>query len=341
MIAMSRTDETLYRQWIMLAHIPRYPRKITVPALKGILLGEGYTVDTRTVQRDLNKLSILFPLSNDAEGRKNYWYWIEEAAIRDLPGMDPVTALAFDMAESYLQPLLPQATLAILQPYFTRARDVLSKESDSLLRKWSSKVAVIERGFTLQKPEISAKVQQVIYQALLEEKPIKANYKPRYSETVKEYLIHPLGIVSRAGVIYLICTLWDYDDIKQLSLHRFTQAEIAEGEIKISPDFILNHYIENDQQFAYKIEEKAIHLKVLFDAQTAKHLAETVLAENQILTSQNDGRILLEAETMWTLELKWWLQGFGSNVEVLEPISVRDEFIAMSNSLSNIYNSNV
>jgi len=40
---------------------------------------------------------------------------------------------------------------------------------------------------------------------------------------------------------------------------------------------------------------------------------------------------------MWTLELKWWLQGFGSNVEVLEPISVRDEFIAMSNSLSSIY----
>ena len=51
---MSRSDETLYRQWVMLSRIPRYPRKVTVPELKSMLVGEGYTVDTRTVQRDLH-----------------------------------------------------------------------------------------------------------------------------------------------------------------------------------------------------------------------------------------------------------------------------------------------
>jgi len=63
---MSRSDETLYRQWVMLSRIPRYPRKITVPELKNILEGEGYTVNTRTVQRDLNKLSTSFPLSKSS-----------------------------------------------------------------------------------------------------------------------------------------------------------------------------------------------------------------------------------------------------------------------------------
>ena len=214
---MSRSDETLYRQWVMLTRIPRHPRKITVPALKSILLGEGYTVDTRTIQRDLNKLSISFPLSSDTEGRKNYWYWIPEAAIQDLPGMDPVTALAFEMAESYLKPLLPRATLDLLQPYFHRARKVLNAQSDTLLRKWPEKVAVIERGPVLQKPDINPDVQQVVYQALLEEKPIKASYQPRGAEQSKDYLMHPLGIVSRVGMIYLICTLWDYDDAKQFA----------------------------------------------------------------------------------------------------------------------------
>ena len=91
---MSRSDQTLYRQWVMLTRIPRYPKKISVSEIKEILNSEGYNVDTRTVQRDLNKLSISFPLSNDTEGRKNCWFWIEEASIQDLPGMDPVTALA-------------------------------------------------------------------------------------------------------------------------------------------------------------------------------------------------------------------------------------------------------
>lgn len=334
---MSRSDETLYRQWVMLTRIPRYPRKITVPDLKNILLGEGYTVDTRTIQRDLNKLSISFPLSNDTEGRKNYWYWIEEAAIQDLPGMDPVTALAFEMAESYLKPLLPQATLELLQPYFHRARDVLNEQSDSLLRKWPDKVAVIERGPVLQKPDINPDVQRVVYQALLEEKPIKATYRPRGAEQSKDYLMHPLGIVSRVGVIYLICTLWDYDDVKQFALHRFTHAEMIDGSINIQKTFSLTHYIEQDQQFAYKIEEKSIQLKVLFEASTAAHLSETPLTSNQTLTPQNDGRVLLEAEVMRTLELRWWLLGFGDDVEVIKPKSMRETFKNIASQLSNIY----
>jgi len=334
---MSRSDETLYRQWVMLTRIPRYPRKITVPALKDILLGEGYTVDTRTIQRDLNKLSISFPLSNDTEGRKNYWYWIEEAAIQDLPGMEPVTALAFEMAESYLKPLLPQATLELLQPYFHRARNVLNDQSDSLLRKWPNKVAVIERGPVLQKPTINPDVQRVVYQALLEEKPIKASYQPRGAERSKDYLMHPLGIVSRVGVIYLICTLWDYDDAKQFALHRFTHAEVADAPINIHNEFSLKHYIEKDQQFSYKLEDKPIQLKVLFDAKTAGHLAETPLSPSQKLTPQEDGRVLLEAEIMRTLELRWWLQGFGDNIEVLEPIAMRDKFIKTIASLQAIY----
>lgn len=334
---MSRSDETLYRQWVMLKHIPRYPRKITVPTLKNILLGEGYTVDTRTIQRDLNKLSISFPLSNDTEGRKNYWYWIEEAAIQDLPGMDPVTALAFEMAESYLTPLLPKATLDLLQPYFHRAGEVLNDHSESLLRKWPDKVAVIERGPILQKPDINPDVQRVVYQALLEEKTFEATYRPRGSEKIKAYLIHPLGIVSRVGVIYLICTLWNYNDVKQFALHRFTHAEITDNPVNIREHFSLTGYIEEDQQFAYKIEDEPIQLKVLFDAKTAGHLAETPLSANQVLTPQKDGRVLLEAEVIRTLELRWWLQGFGDNVEVLEPKSMLEKFKSITENLTKIY----
>ena len=336
---MSRSDETLYRQWVMLTRIPRYPRMITVPELKNILLGEGYTIDIRTIQRDLNKLSISFPLSNDTEGRKNYWYWIEEAAIQDLPGMDPVTALALEMAESYLTPLLPKATLGLLQPYFNRAGEVLNEHSESLLRKWPDKVAVIERGPVLQKPVISPDVQRIVYQALLEEKTFEATYRPRGSESTKDYLIHPLGIVSRMGAIYLVCTLWGYSDVKQFALHRFISARISDEPLKVVPHFSLQNYLEDDQQFSFPLADKPIQLKVLFDEQTASHLGETPLTDNQSLTVQSDGRILLEAELIDTLELRWWLQGFGDNVEILEPLAIRDKFRQLAEQLSVIYNS--
>lgn len=336
---MSRSDETLYRQWVMLSRIPRYPRKVTVPELKSILVGEGYTVDTRTVQRDLIKLSISFPLSNESSGRKNYWYWIEEAAVQDLPGMEPVTALAFEMAESYLKPLLPQATLDLIQPYFNRAKEVLGEHSESLLRSWPGKVEVIERGPVLHKPVIRHDVQDVIYQSLLEETAINAYYQARESETAKDYLMHPLGIVSRMGVLYLVCTLWDYRDIKQFALHRFISVEKSTKPYHSNKDFNLHTYTEDQHQFSYPTTQEPIQLKVLFEKNIAKHLAETPLSHAQQLTLQEDGRVLLEATITETLELKWWLQGFGDNIEVLEPIKMREKFKAVAAKLADLYSS--
>jgi len=323
---MSRSDETLYRQWVMLSRIPRHPRKITVAELKSALEGEGYSIDTRTVQRDLNKLSLSFPLSNDAQGRKQYWYWIEEASMQDLPGMEPVTALAFEMAESYLKPLLPQVTLDLIQPYFNRAKEVLGEHSESTLRKWPRKVAVIERGPELLKPTIKPEIQQLVYQSLLDEFAITATYQPRESESNKEYLLHPLGIVSRLGVLYLVCTLWEYSDIKQFALHRFISVKKSDQPYHPNTHFNLQSYIKDQQQFAYPNHQDPIKLKVLFENSTVQHLAETPLTHNQVLTQYDDHRTLLEATVPETLELQWWLQGFGDNVEVLEPVKLRNKF---------------
>jgi len=334
---MSKSEDTLYRQWIMLTKIPRYPRKTTVFELKSILTGEGYIVDTRTIQRDLNKLSILFPLSNETEGRKNYWFWVQEAPIQDLPGMDPVTALAFEMAKSYLKPLLPKATLKLLHPYFIRANEVLNSETKSSLKKWPDKVKTIGRGPKLHAPSIKPEIQQTIYQALLEEKTIQATYSLRGQSAAKDYLIHPLGIVHRMGVVYLICTLWQYDDIKQLALHRFKTATIENEAANIRSNFSLEAYIEDEQQLAYPVDSKNINLKLLFDKTVAEHLAETPLSENQTITIQNDKQVLVTATASDTLELQWWLQAFGSNVEVIEPLQIREKLKETIRQLALIY----
>ena len=334
---MSRSVDTLYRQWLMLAKIPRYPRRIAVLDLKQILAAEGFEIDVRTVQRDLDKLSVSFPLNYDTQGRKNYWYWIEAASIQDLPGMEPATALAFEMAESYLSPILPKATLDLLQPYFQRAKEVLQTASHSRLKKWPDKVAVINRGPCLLKPVINPEIQQIIYEALLSEKQIHATYKPRSKKKALEYQIHPLGIVNRHSVIYLVCTLWNYQDIKQLALHRFISAEIIE-EKSCQPDsFNLAGYVKYDNQFAYPITDKPIKLKVLFEQTIAQHLFETPLTKDQSLIAQQDGRLLLEANIMDTLELRWRLNGFGSQVEVLAPSSLRNYYQDQAKLLADQY----
>ena len=333
---MSRSVDTLYRQWLMLSKIPRYPNRTTAVELKNNLSAAGYDIDVRTVQRDLDKLSTSFPLNYDTEGRKNFWFWIELASVQDLPGMEPITALAFQMAESYLSPILPKATLDLLQPYFLRAKEVLQAATQSHLKKWPDKVAVISRGPELLKPQIKPEIQQVVYEALLKEKQIKVTYKPKNKHDISEYTIHPLAIVNKHSVIYLVCTLWNYQNIKQLALHRFESAELQDTNSNTPNDFILSDYVEEDHQFAYPISSDLIQLKVLFDVRAGEHLFETPLTENQTLTAQDD-ELLLEVEISDTQELRWWLSGFGSAVEIIGPAGLREYFQHESESMVKIY----
>ena len=55
------------------------------------------------------------------------------------------------------------------------------------------------------------------------------------------------------------------------------------------------------------------------------HLEETPLSENQQLTDQENGSVLVKATVQDTRQLRWWLLGFGGRIEVLEPLSMRDE----------------
>ncbi|WP_414675057.1 WYL domain-containing protein [Massilia sp. CFBP9012] len=36
--------------------------------------------------------------------------------------------------------------------------------------------------------------------------------------------MHPLGVVTRDTVIYLVCTMWSFTDVRQLALHRMQSA---------------------------------------------------------------------------------------------------------------------
>ena len=78
-------------------------------------------------------------------------------------------------------------------------------------------------------------------------------------------------------------------------------------------------------------------LTPLFDSKAAIHLSERQLSDQQRLIPQADGRVLLRAKVRDTLELRWWLLGFGDKVTVLGPGSVREEFRNIATHMASMY----
>jgi len=138
-------------------------------------------------------------------------------------------------------------------------------------------------------------------------------------------------------VIYLVATLWDYQDIKQLTLHRMSEPELLDKQTTRVPGFDLKEYIAQGA-FGYRLSEEPIRLKVRFFGAAAQHLHETALSADQVLTEEADtGATILEATVLETEELRWWLLSFGDQVEVLEPKSLRQRFCTIGESLQRIY----
>jgi len=329
-------SDTLMRQWQMLRLIPRHPSKISTSALKQRLADDGFNTTPRTLQRDLVRLSSVYPLLCDDRDKPFGWSWDKDANVHEVPGIDSDTALAFYLAEKHLEPLLPRTTIKRLAPHFKRAEQVLDQADGGKGNPaWRNKVRVLYRGPGLKSPAIDGDVQSAVYDALLRNRRLDVHYLKRGEAETKHYELNPLGLVLKDGLFYLVCSMWDYPDIRLLTLHRMSAASAMDIPCTIPDGFNLDDYIASGElDFAIG---GTIKLKVKISQQVATHLQERPLHEDQTLTKCDDGDYILESTTQDTNELRWWLLGFGENVEVLEPDALRGEFRRISRQMAAAY----
>lgn len=330
--------DSLLRYIDMLSMIPRYPNDISTPELLSKLQHAGYEVDLRTIQRDLIKLSKspLFPIGSTDNSKPLRWFWPNRIKPIQLPTMTSHEALTFKMVETFLEPLLPPSIKSQLADYFQAADNVLNT---SPLMNWIDKVRIIPSSLALLPAEIDGTVLPVIYEALLRNRQIQATYHPVEQEA-KTYRVNPLGLVFRHNVMYLVATIGDFQDIRQLALHRFIAAEVTETAISLPEGFSLDRYIQQGE-FDYPSNDthQTITLQCKISPFMEQLLQETPISHDQQICDAEDREDVyrLTATVTNTEQLRWWIRSFATNIEVLEPQELRAEFAAEAKALSKMY----
>jgi predicted DNA-binding transcriptional regulator YafY len=330
------TDTTL-RQWLTLRAIPRHPRRASTREIWQKLQDQQYAVSKRTVERDLDKLSGVFHYTSESEGKTTYWFWPENAATLDIPGMEPAAAITLTLAREHLQPLLPASVLKLLQPYFKSAEAVLTQHSGAGLGHWRHKVRTLSRGPRLAVPQIDPTAHAAITEALLHGRQLTATYHRRGSRAAKETRLNPLGLVTRDGLMYLIATAWDYTEPYQYALHRFRKAEVIDTKATLPDGFSLDQYIQGQSAFEYPHSKRMLALVADFEPGAADHLQERALSEDQSMSKRPDGWVRIRATVPDTAELRWWLKGYGASVRVIGPKKIRAEFQGEAKALMMYY----
>lgn len=318
---------TLLRQWEMLRLLPKAPSpQITAKQLRERLEEAGYEINERTVQRDLKALAAVFPIDLQDRAPPYGWRWNRNARF-DIPSMPLAEAVALELVEQHLRPLLPPPQLEVLRGLFEAARKCLEGTGGGNgLSNWPDRVRVVQPSLNLQPPVVDLAMQDVLYEALLKRRQVVADYENVAGDVTKEITLNLLGLVQRGPLVFLIATAWDYQDARQFALHRFRAARMLETPATEPEDFQFDRYLESG---AMEILESGgrLQLRLRIDARQARYLSETPLAADQLIIpdAEKQDWSLLSASVNDTAQLRWWLRAHATECEVIEPQALRDE----------------
>jgi len=141
-------------------------------------------------------------------------------------------------------------------------------------------------------------------------------------------------LVFKDGVSYLVCSIWDYTDIRLLTLHRIEKAVVMDVPITVPEGFNLDAYIASGELDF--VISGSIKFKAIFSKEAAFHLEERPLSDYQCMIDHDD-KVMLTATINDTSELRWWLLSFGDQVEVLEPKDIRSDMKNIIQSAAKLY----
>lgn len=303
------------------------------------LEGTAEAMDERSVQRALALLSdagFLEAVNPDAKPLQ--WRWPKGRKYMTLPRLSDQEILAFRLLELFLKPLLPRESYQALRPYFETARD----EIDRMLfwapiKNWEAKVRVVPPAQPLLPPEPpillasedereawhrdQRAVRDAVLAALFENRQCRIEYRQLWRDEPAIWTVHPLVYLQRGPAFYLLCTIDDYADVRQLALHRMLSATALDAKARPPANFDPDREVQRAQGMG---GGEPIRLVARFWKRAGLHLLETRLSADQVVEDADADLFRLTATVDDTAQLRWWLLSFGSKVEVLEPEGLRE-----------------
>lgn len=317
----NNTRDTVARQWELLKELPTIGAGKTVRQLTDKLNALSFNVGVRQVERDLKQLRGSMNIECNDEGKPHGWRWIKGAS-RDIAAMSLPEALSWQLVANTIKPLLPVSLLGALEPHFCEAHNKLTTLANRhSAAQWTQKIRVVQPSLPLIPPIIAPDVLEQVQQALLNNQQIKVSYRKAGATEAKDKTLHPLALVQRGTVSYLVATAFSIDKLLLFALHRMESAVVLDTLAQTPEHFNIDEYIaKGGLHFG---GGELLELEILVEPWLHDILKETPLALNQQLLLI-DKKYLIKATVANTPQLQWWILAQGDAITVLQPESLRN-----------------
>ncbi len=336
-----KSSATLMRQWCLYQLLPKRPPGLTVTELLAELK-EHFQVERRTVERDLEMLSLVLQVRCNDKSKPFGWYRSESGKR---PPMSLPEALLLHLAEPELSNLLPGMLRPLLAAGLAEATEQLQENAKSKRWQLNEKLAFVPTPQLQQAPAVDTEVLLTVQSALLDDSCVDIDYQSPYRlpseieaegaatehvakqaiKTASKYLLHPLALVQNGMLLYLVAVVDGYQDVRLFAMQRISAAQLTEKPAQRPADFKLQPYLQSGA-LQFVSEPAPFTLCARVDTTLANLLAEAPLGTQMRLEQAAEHgwwQLTTDISDSWNLRL--WLQAQGSRVEVISPLWLRQQ----------------
>ena len=224
--------------------------------------------------------------------------------------------------------------------YHKELKTALSKVVNSLPESFKKELSNMNQMFKyLTTPHIDFEAHkektEKLQKAIEEKKKVLINYFSLRRGKKKERIVDPYNLFIHNGAIYLVAYCNLREKVLMFRVDRIKEFEIKDDQFTLPADFSLEDYMES----VWGVERgEEMEVVLRFTGRAAYLVREFNWHDSQEIEEIADDEILFYITTVSREELKSWILGYGSEVEVLEPEDFRQEIIAEINKMYKVYN---
>ena len=178
---------------------------------------------------------------------------------------------------------------------------------------------------------------QTIIDAMQQSKELAIDYQPFYGHRAS-YTIQPYAMKAYHQRWYVLGYIKELNAIRNIALDRLLEMTITEESFSFPEDFNAEKYYENTVGIFVNDDLSPVKVKLKVYGYQIEYLRSLPLHKSQRETLSKYGEFcVFEYKLCLTPELSSQILAMGENVEVLEPIELREEIVSRLNDCLNRY----
>jgi len=279
-------------------------------------ISEFLEVNTRMVRLYKTELEQAGVYIDSKKGRYGGYELNNQKMIKNLGlTFDEINAL--NMAEKYLNkedsfPYIKEFTLGMQKINHEIPDYMLNTRKVEIKSKGKQNAYKLEEDYYLEH----------IYSAIIKKQKLKVKYYSLSSDETKTRTIHPYVVIFYSGFAYLIAYCETRKKVLNFKVIRMKKVQFLDKKFEKKKDFNLEKMITPGYGF---INDEWITVKLKIDFPKSYRIREKIIVENQHIELLDDKSIIFTADMISKQEIIAWILSLGSDVEIIKPISLKDE----------------